>query len=65
MSLKEVEQLLDDKSTWLQEQIAFEPEIEAIQKLLNEYLKDIEDLAKSNADLKLELKQIIDQYEER
>ena len=65
MSNEEISKLLNDDQQWLRTFISQEPEIEQIQKLLNTYLTDIEDLSKSNIELKSELKKIVDQYDEK
>jgi len=45
--------------------ISQEPEVDEIQNKLNQYIKDIEDLSKSNITLKQELIKLIDNYDQR
>lgn len=63
MTKDEIARLLDDKEDWLNMAISQEQEVEHIQKLLNKYLQDIEDLAKSNIEIKDELKQMLSNYD--
>ena len=52
MSADEVEKLLTDNQEWLRTTMSCEPEIEDVQKLLNAYLNDIEDISKTNLEAK-------------
>lgn len=66
MSEDELKNLLEDESgELLRNLVTCEPEVEAIQKVVNKYVSEVEVLCKSNEDLKAELTKIIEQYEER
>lgn len=62
----ELKNLLEDKNgELLRNLISCEPEVELIQRLINKYVQEVENLSKQNIDLKQELLQIVEQYEER
>ena len=65
MDKKQIEQLLNEDEEWLKMLISQEPEVDEIQNKLNQYIKDIEDLSKSNITLKQELIKLIDNYDQR
>lgn len=66
LSREELQKIIDEADqTWLRNLVCCEPEINAIQEKLKTYIDDVGDLAKSNIELKNELKQLLDQYEEK
>lgn len=66
MTDTELKNLIEDKSgELLRNMISCEPEVETIQRLINKYVEDVENLSKQNIDLKQELSKIIEQYEEK
>ena len=42
-----------------------EPEIETMQRVVNNEISQVEDVAKSNVELKKEMMEVIQQYEEK
>lgn len=65
MEKDEIKRLLDDKEEWLNIAISQEQEVEALQKVLNTYLQDIEDLSKANIEMKEDLRKLIDSYDSK
>lgn len=61
MSEQEIQGLLDDQDgERLRNLISCEPEITTIQKLVEKYVAEVEDLSKSNADAKRALLQVLE-----
>ena len=66
MSEQEVNSLLNDQDgELLRNLITCEPEIENIQKLVNVYIAEVENLSKSNSEAKETLGNLIEKYEEK
>lgn len=65
LSKDELNKLVADDQEWLRMMVSQEPEIDAIQKCLNQNLQEIEDLAKSNKDKKEELMKLVRNYDEK
>jgi len=63
MSEQEVQGLLGDDGEGLRNLISCEPEISTIQKLVEKYVSEVEDLSKSNAESKRALLQVLEKYE--
>jgi len=64
MDKTQCEKLSGQDDCWLRESIAFEPEIESITKQVDGCQKEVMELAKGNIELKQELKQVLDRYDE-
>ena len=63
MSEQEIEGMLKDDGEGLRNLISCEPEISVIQKQVEKYVSDVEDLSKSNAESKRALLQVLEKYE--
>lgn len=63
MSKDEIEKLLSENEEWLRLMISQETEVVDIQDKMNKLLRDVEDLSKSNVELKEELITMIDNYD--
>lgn len=61
MSEQEISSLLDEQDgERLRSLISCEPEVTAIQKLVEKYVSDVEELSKSNAEAKRALLQVLE-----
>jgi hypothetical protein len=65
MSKQELEKLVNDDQEWLRMSVSQEPELDAIQKNLNDNIQEIETLAKFNKEKKTELVDLIKNYDEK
>ena len=66
MSESQVKSLVDDKSGQsLKYQLFVEPEMESIQKKVNGHIKEVETLAKENEQIRSEMQEALNQYNER
>ena len=63
MSEQEVAGLLGDDGEGLRNLISCEPEVSTIQKQVEKYVADVEELSKSNAESKRALVQVLEKYE--
>ena len=64
-SKDQLKAMLEDESPQLAILVSDEPEVSSIQKLLNQNLQEIENLANSNQDMKKEMVEIITNFEEQ
>jgi hypothetical protein len=65
MSTDELKKVVEENQEWLRMMASQEPELDAIQKKLHSNVQEIEDLAKSNKDMKEELLKLIQNYEDK